>query len=78
MNTNFPILQHTSLWNALSSFGKEIISPQGIFYWAGRAKKEAEVDATIGTALEDDGKNCYLPVMEELLDDTFFGKVSGQ
>jgi len=30
--------------------GKTILLPQGIFYWLGRAKKEAAINATIGSA----------------------------
>ncbi|MEK7529127.1 MAG: aminotransferase class I/II-fold pyridoxal phosphate-dependent enzyme [Patescibacteria group bacterium] len=75
--SQFPILEKTSIWPALSEFGKEIVSPQGIFYWSGRAKKESEVNATLGTAVEDDGKNCYIPMMEGFLSDDFFKKVGG-
>ncbi|MBD3194708.1 MAG: aminotransferase class I/II-fold pyridoxal phosphate-dependent enzyme [Candidatus Lokiarchaeota archaeon] len=47
---DFKIIQSTPIFNALSSLGKEISLPDGIFYWAGRAKKEAEILGTIGAA----------------------------
>ena len=43
-------LRKSGLMNLLSSFGKAISLPQGIFYWTGRAKKEATINATIGSA----------------------------
>jgi aspartate/methionine/tyrosine aminotransferase len=46
----FEITKKTPLYNALSEQGKRIYLPQGIFYWSGRAKKEAEIMGTIGTA----------------------------
>jgi aspartate/methionine/tyrosine aminotransferase len=46
----FDALKKSGLMNLLSSFGKAISLPQGIFYWTGRAKKEAEINATIGSA----------------------------
>lgn len=45
---DFPNLKKSILWNALSSIGKEIFQSPSIFYWSGRAKKEAEINATIG------------------------------
>ncbi len=47
---DFKILNKTPLYNALSILGKRIFLPDGIFYWSGRAKKEAELIGTIGTA----------------------------
>jgi len=46
----FNTLKKSGITNLLSSFGKSIHLPQGIFYWLGRAKKEAEINATIGSA----------------------------
>ncbi|MBN1801946.1 MAG: aminotransferase class I/II-fold pyridoxal phosphate-dependent enzyme [Candidatus Lokiarchaeota archaeon] len=47
---NFKILIKTPLWDAFSDLGRRIFLPEGIFYWSGRAKKEAELNATIGSA----------------------------
>lgn len=51
--------------------------PHGVFYWSGRAKKEAEINATIGTAmarecdfLRSASKKtaiCYLPTLQKIL-----------
>ncbi|HPD15061.1 MAG TPA: aminotransferase class I/II-fold pyridoxal phosphate-dependent enzyme [Planctomycetota bacterium] len=46
----FEALKKSGITNLLSAFGKSISLPQGIFYWTGRAKKEATIDATIGSA----------------------------
>ncbi len=46
----FEALKKSGITNLLSAFGKSIWLPQGIFYWTGRAKKEATIDATIGSA----------------------------
>ena len=46
----FEIFKKTPLYNALSELGKRIYLPQGVFYWAGRAKKEAEIMGTLGSA----------------------------
>ena len=46
----FDIIKKTPLYNALSELGKRIYLPQGVFYWAGRAKKEAEIMGTLGSA----------------------------
>jgi len=46
----FEVLKKTPLYNALSEQGKRIYLPQGIFHWSGRAKKEAEIMGTIGSA----------------------------
>lgn len=44
----FPLLSKSILWEALSEKGRSIFQPEGIFYWNGRAKKEAEIIGTIG------------------------------
>ncbi len=46
----FKIIQKTPLYKAFSELGKRIFLPDGIFYWSGRAKKEAELIGTIGSA----------------------------
>jgi len=46
----FEIIKKTPLYKALSELGKRIYLPQGVFYWAGRAKKEAEIMGTLGSA----------------------------
>jgi len=46
----FKYLEKTPLYKAFSELGKRIFLPQGIFYWSGRAKNEAEINGTIGTA----------------------------
>ncbi len=46
----FKIIKRTPLYKALSELGKRIYLPQGVFYWAGRAKKEAEIMGTLGSA----------------------------
>ena len=43
-------LKKTPLYRAFSELGKRIFLPDGIFYWSGRAKKEAELIGTIGSA----------------------------
>lgn len=62
---NFPSIQKTSLWAAFSPFGKNIETPQGIFYWSSRAKTEAEIDGTIGIAQDDDGTISHLKIAEK-------------
>lgn len=61
---DFPFLQKTSLWKALSPLGKSIYTPKGIFYWSARARTEAEIDGTIGIAQDDDGTISHLAVAE--------------
>jgi aspartate/methionine/tyrosine aminotransferase len=71
----FEILQKTPLYDAFSEVGRRIFLPQGIFYWAERAKKEAELVGTLGAAYayEKDFINggkfewlpCYLKEIEE-------------
>ena len=46
----FKYLQQTPLYSAFSELGKRIFLPDGIFYWSGRAKKEADIIGTIGSA----------------------------
>jgi aspartate/methionine/tyrosine aminotransferase len=46
----FEVIKKTPLYDALSEQGKRIYLPQGIFYWSGRAKKEAEIMGTLGSA----------------------------
>ncbi|MHA1931773.1 MAG: aminotransferase class I/II-fold pyridoxal phosphate-dependent enzyme [Promethearchaeota archaeon] len=63
----FTYLQKTPLYRAFSVVGKRIFLPDGIFYWSGRAKKEAEIIGTIGTAFGferdfvDGGSSDWLP-----------------
>ena len=63
----FKILTKTPIYSALSELGKRIFLPQGIFYWSGRAKTEAEINGTIGTAFGfekdfiDGGSDEWLP-----------------
>lgn len=60
----FPFLQQTSLSSALSLLGQSIYLPQGIFYWSGRAAKEAEINGTAGVAQDDDGVISHLKIAE--------------
>ncbi|MFX1311829.1 MAG: aminotransferase class I/II-fold pyridoxal phosphate-dependent enzyme [Promethearchaeota archaeon] len=63
----FNLIQKTPLYNAFSELGKRILLPDGIYYWSGRAKKEAELIGTIGSAYAyekdfiDGGRNEWLP-----------------
>ena len=63
----FNYIQTTPLYDAFSELGKRIFLPDGIFYWAGRAKKEAELIGTIGSAFGferdfiDGGSSDWLP-----------------
>ncbi|MFX0104150.1 MAG: aminotransferase class I/II-fold pyridoxal phosphate-dependent enzyme [Candidatus Hodarchaeota archaeon] len=63
----FNIIQKTPLYNAFSDIGKRIFLPEGIFYWSGRAKNEAELNSTIGVAYGfekdfiDGGESEWLP-----------------
>ena len=66
----FKYIQNTPLYKAFSDLGKRIFLPDGIFYWSGRAKKEAEIIGTIGSAFgyekdfieggSEDWVPCYL------------------
>ena len=68
-------LKECGLFDALSQSGKDQFLPPGIFHWAGRAKKEAEINATIGSAfgpaeeigLEGGNTVFYLPTLAALL-----------
>lgn len=46
----FNYIEKTPIYTALSEIGKRIFLPDGIFYWSGRAKQEAEIIGTIGSA----------------------------
>jgi len=71
----FKVIDKTPLWNTLSELGKRIFLPDGIFYWSGRAKKEAEIIGTIGSAFgyerdfidggSDEWLPCYLKTIKE-------------
>lgn len=75
---NFPQLQKSIVWDALSEMGKEIFQPNGIFYWAGRAKKEAEIIGTIGAIVGIEGElvdnenenmvTYYIPAIKDFVD----------
>jgi len=66
----FNILKNTPLYSAFSELGKKIFLPEGVFFWSGRAKNEAELNGTIGVAYSyekdyiDNGSStwgpCYL------------------
>ncbi|MHA2123305.1 MAG: aminotransferase class I/II-fold pyridoxal phosphate-dependent enzyme, partial [Promethearchaeota archaeon] len=64
---NFDNIQSTPLYDTFSELGKRIFLPDGIFYWSGRAKKEAEIIGTIGSAFGferdfiDGGSSEWLP-----------------
>lgn len=72
----FPHLQNTSLWAALSIFGKRIETPQGIFYWSARAKTEAEIDGTIGIAQDDDSTISHLKIAEKFAGEKIMERAS--
>ncbi len=46
----FNYIQKTPFYNTLSEIGKRVFLPDGIFYWSGRAKNEAELIGTLGAA----------------------------
>jgi len=46
----FEMIKKSPLYNILSEQGKRIYLPQGVFHWSGRAKKEAEIMGTLGSA----------------------------
>jgi len=70
----FNYIQKTPLYNTLSEIGKRIFLPDGIFYWSGRAKNEAELVGTLGAAYgfekdfieggSSDWLPCYLKEVE--------------
>ncbi|MGC9326927.1 MAG: aminotransferase class I/II-fold pyridoxal phosphate-dependent enzyme, partial [Candidatus Hinthialibacter sp.] len=47
---DFPALQKAGILDFFSEYGKQIYNPTGIFYWTGRSKTEAKINATIGSA----------------------------
>jgi aspartate/methionine/tyrosine aminotransferase len=55
----FENLNKSGILGALSETGREIALPQGIFYWSARAKKEALIDGTIGSA--QGKKSLFIP-----------------
>ena len=63
----FEVLKETPIFQAFSTMGKEIFQPNGIFYWSGRSKKEADLNATIGTAMGmenefiENGRDKFVP-----------------
>ncbi|MFX0022501.1 MAG: aminotransferase class I/II-fold pyridoxal phosphate-dependent enzyme [Candidatus Hermodarchaeota archaeon] len=72
---DFSIIQKTPLYDTFSEMGKRIFLPDGIFYWAKRAKEEAELIGTLGAAygFERDfiegGKNDWIPCyLKEITD----------
>lgn len=75
----FKALEKVGFDRLLSAFGKRIFLPQGIFYWSGRAKKEASINATIGTAKAKRGEiygnddetfvTCHLPSVKKYFPD---------
>lgn len=46
----FNHLKESGIFDLLSDFGKKISQPPGIIEWSARAKKEAEINATVGVA----------------------------
>ncbi len=71
----FDIIQKTPLYNNFSEIGKKIYLPDGIFFWAGRAKKEGEIVGTLGAAYGfekdfiDGGDSDWLPCyLKEITD----------
>ncbi len=48
---DFPALQQAGVLDFFSDYGKQIYNPTGIFYWTGRSKAEAKINATIGSAM---------------------------
>ena len=71
----FNYIQKTPLYIAFSEIGRRIFLPDGIFFWSKRAKEEAELIGTIGSAFgfEKDfisgGSSDWLPCyLEEISD----------
>lgn len=68
-------LKESGLFDLLSEGGREQFLPPGIFHWSGRAKKEADINATIGSAfgaaseIGEEGGNTvfYLPTLAAAL-----------
>ncbi len=71
----FKILSKTPIYKAFSRLGKRIFQPNGIFYWAGRAKKESDLSGTVGTAMGlesefvENGRDEFLPFYLEQVKD---------
>lgn len=74
---DYEALKKAGITNLFSTLGRSITLPQGIFYWLGRARKEAKINATIGSArgpereiIPDGGDEpvtFYLPTVLECL-----------
>lgn len=47
---DFPALRQAGALDFFSNYGKSVYNPTGIFYWTGRSKTEAKINATIGSA----------------------------
>ncbi|MFX0029492.1 MAG: aminotransferase class I/II-fold pyridoxal phosphate-dependent enzyme [Candidatus Hermodarchaeota archaeon] len=79
----FNCIKNTPLFNAYSELGRRLFLPQGIFYWSGRAKKEAELIGTIGSAYGfekdfiDGGNPEWLPCYLDELSEYFGISVNG-
>ncbi|MFP4057752.1 MAG: aminotransferase class I/II-fold pyridoxal phosphate-dependent enzyme [Candidatus Brocadiia bacterium] len=79
----FDALKRSGIANLLSSLGRSIFLPQGIFHWLGRAKQEARINATIGSArgpeseILDGGSDqtvtFYLPALQ-----AYFGTLTSE
>ncbi|TFG19387.1 MAG: aminotransferase class I/II-fold pyridoxal phosphate-dependent enzyme [Promethearchaeota archaeon] len=73
----FPHLESSPLWKTFSDYGKQIFQPNGVFYWSGLAKKEANIIGTIGAILgpenelEIDGTDktitFYVPMIRDMI-----------
>ncbi|MHA2001012.1 MAG: aminotransferase class I/II-fold pyridoxal phosphate-dependent enzyme [Promethearchaeota archaeon] len=67
LKMDFLHLEKTPIYRCLSSVGRRILQPNGIFYWTERSKSEAEINATIGTAggfesdIIEDGRPIQVP-----------------
>ncbi len=48
---DFNQLKKTPLFSVLSKVGQSIYQPNGVFYWTDRARSEAEINGTIGSAV---------------------------
>ncbi len=46
----FTAMKQCGAMDFFSDYGKMIFNPTGIFYWVGRSKNEAKINATIGSA----------------------------
>ena len=77
-------LKDAKIFEAMSEKGRAAFLPPGIFYWADRAKKEAEINATIGSAfgpkseigVAGDGQTVfYLPGLMQFFQEVTPGEV---